>query len=264
MKRLAAVLPVPALLAAALALAPAASAKQPRERTYTYDVTYAAKGSYHHNTQEQYDDVWVRTHSSIGYFSWKSTVQRLVVKGNRVKGFRAVSAGPTSARTNISLGESTRTDDVDAGWEEVNCGAKDVWSLESGAATAGTKREDPDDLFVPLVPPNVDLVIRPFEEISVTTGCVQSGPAAVPGETHGGLRLTARDGATNVPLGSGLFDAAFDLPTESIGFGKIIQKVAATPKQKERVNCPGNQEGISVRCDLRWSGTVTFRLRKKS
>lgn len=247
-------------LIAALAIAPAADAKRKKAplRTYVYDVHLKGKGTYHRNDLEGDPSSWNRMTSQIADFSWKGKVSNVVLRGR--KSFDVVSVGSTWASTKINVGESIRTEDPDRGWEQVDCGGEET-GLEKGAATFGPPTVD-EDLFVPLVDPKLDLVVRPFEKIDVVTECVFSGPAAEPGETHGGLVLTPVAGAFSAPIGSGVFDAAFDIPNEAMGFGKIIQKVEATPKQKEPVNCHDYGEGFTTRCDLRWSGTVTFHRRK--
>jgi hypothetical protein len=61
----------------------------------------------------------------------------------------------------------------------------------------------------------------------------------------------------NRPFGEGTFDAAFELPAESIGMGTIIQHVHAAPAHRSPQWCPKTDEW-TVSCEFGWIGKVTF------
>jgi hypothetical protein len=57
------------------------------------------------------------------------------------------------------------------------------------------------------------------------------------------------------------WNARFELPSEAIGMGKIIQHISADPNQRSPNHCPGRVNTADVHsqtCKFNWTGKVTF------
>jgi hypothetical protein len=173
---------------------------------------------------------------------------RLIMRGNvdrvKLRGNDVISSG--KPRSRIHLEGRKVTDSWDAYSDSrthTECAGTDEVSIAFGASAIANGD---------LVPLNGDalLVVRPFDEATFRIPC----------DSGGDDRWDLHAMSENDELGYGAWDAEFTLPKETIGMGKVIQKVASKPNRP--VSCSvlmTAQE--TTECSLTWKTTITFRKR---
>ena len=236
-----------AFAVAALAAAPSADAAKakpkPKAKTHSYSLTW--KGWAEMNWEgETNEEIGGRTEGGFA-LTYRGSIGRIVMKGNDV-----VKTGTPSSRATM-LGNTTET----------------TWDRYIGTSTTiDCKVDDKSFAFGSssfsnglLVALNSDalLVFRPFERMEFEAKCDQGSP-------HRWQLDAIQPEGIEPELGMGVFDAEFDLPAETLGMGKIIQKVNSKPGQA--VECGIFLGGLADyrKCEANWGMTLTFtKLRKK-
>ena len=241
-------LAVAALAAAALpAHADAAKARK-KVRTYAYDVSYRGSGyvEYHANDAAIADGNPYDERTISATLIWHGRVGKVIIRGSDVVAAGRAVTDHLSADVHDAVTHYSPDDPPSS----VVCDGIGSWPVSFGKRTIDT----PDDLLVPL-DGSINLVVRPFDPATTLTGipCDDGSETGfVPPEVEG-----------PPPLGQGVWDAAFNLPKEALGAGKIIQQVKATEAQTHRDPCPLYVPGVNAvdRCQIYWLGQVTFKRR---
>ena len=232
-----------AFAVAALAAAPSADAAKakPKPKTHVYSVSWTGIGwmGWEGETNEE---IGGRTE---GRFELRYTggIDRVVVKGSDI-----VRVSKPSSRATLNGSTYTVTWDRYSGSQTERSCRGDDRSFAFGAAMSNQQ----------LVALTGDAMVafRPFEGLEFDIPCSDGAPER--------WQLDGIHGGSSEPdLGTGAFDAEFDLPAETLGMGKIIQKVRSKPSQP--VDCGmfmGSVQDVTE-CTISWRSTLTFRKRKR-
>lgn len=224
----------PALLAGALAAAPADAAKQQRPREVRYQLEYSAWGSYafHEHrafggdTADERYDFEITAAGDVDVVTFRNGAPLDVALADRTEG---LVGGEFLGWYQFEDGSSL----------QAACAVSPGLDAAAGMTRLGEVGE------LARLDGEVELALRPFDRLDVSMTCGDRGTAAT----------TLLNDAE--PLGEGPFDLRFTLPRDIVGMGTIEQLVGE--RTISGAACPGVRQGGEATCTLHWQGRVRLR-----
>ncbi len=217
-----------------------AATKRRRPRTVTYKVTW--KGHAELDFAGRTEEEPARTSAGAAEIYVLGRVNRLVMRGDRVLS----ASGPHSTIDVRAQRQTTEHDPHTGSWTQDCALAAEVpWRLGAASLEEDEIRSLTGDAL---------LVVRPFAAPELSFDCGADG--AQPFD----LEALSPDGR-DAEIGRGPFDAAFTLPREVIGMGRIIQRVTSSERKGWQPECGHLVEGAQevTTCRLDWNLEVTFK-----